>query len=172
MSIFARLRPKKSLSRLLHSNVDPDLLLSDLYTAVRKQRFEDIVVIRTDFKKSPFYLLLASSFNARHLARGTESVNRIYKQSIKDKDQEFCDFSISQNWNVLDFKHVVLHLFEPKTREQYDIEQLWGVGEQYDDLVNIPAESTKILDYKYYLDKVIKEKEVEKQKLSELVSVH
>lgn len=30
--------------------------------------------------------------------------------------------------------NIVLHLFLPETREKYDLETLWSVGEQYDDL--------------------------------------
>ena len=33
-------------------------------------------------------------------------------------------------WLLADFVGVVVHLFEPNTRAHYDLEMLWGDGEQ------------------------------------------
>lgn len=111
-------------------------MLDEIYNAVQVQKFEDIVVIQTKFNANPRYLILASSNNARHLMNGTEKVNKHFKTSVREAEQKFADLSISNGWNVLDFHSVVLHLFSTSCREQFDIEQLWAVGEDYDDLVN------------------------------------
>lgn len=113
-------------------------LLDGLYSEVRAQRFEDIVVLQTKFNADPRYLLLASAFNSRHLVSGTEMLNRQYKLSMKKEDQEFANMSLSQEWNVLDFHSVVVHLLSKQCREHYDIEQLWAVGEKFDDHINFP----------------------------------
>lgn len=109
-----------------------DQLLDDLYNEVRAQRFSDIVVIRTKFDANPRYLILANAFNPRHLLSGTEQINKKYK-TLKSSDQEFADLSIAKEWNVLDFHSVVVHLFSENCRNHFDLDQLWAVGEKYDD---------------------------------------
>lgn len=113
-------------------------LLDETYTSIRSQRFEDIIVIQTHFNASPRYIILASAFNHRHLVNGTDMVNKLYKQTIKTAEEDFAQLSISPDWNVLDFRSVIVHLFSRECRDHFDIEQLWTCGEKYDDLTNFP----------------------------------
>lgn len=115
-------------------------LLDQIYTSVKQQRFEDIVVIGTKFNANPRYLLLASAFSSRHLSSGTELVNKNFKTSIRKPDDEFATVSLSSNWNVIDMEEVVIHLFSRDCRKHFDIEQLWAAGAEYDDLTNGRAE--------------------------------
>lgn len=110
-------------------------MLDQLYAGLIAQRFSQIVVIQTKFNASPRFLVLANAFSSRHLINGTEAINKHYKNTIKQPDQDFASISVSDEWNVLDFKAVVVHLFSKKCREHFDIEQLWTVGEEFDDIV-------------------------------------
>ena len=38
----------------------------------------------------------------------------------------------SENWIVLDYSDVVVHIFQKETRSFYDLERLWADGEQTD----------------------------------------
>ena len=38
----------------------------------------------------------------------------------------------SENWIVLDYSDVIVHIFNEETREFYKLEQLWADGEQVD----------------------------------------
>ena len=44
----------------------------------------------------------------------------------------------STGWILLDYGDVVVHLFEPETREFYALEDLWGKGEEVP-LEDVPA---------------------------------
>lgn len=137
-------RPIAILSRRLLSNVELEAqnLLDEVYASVRAQRFEDIVVIQTRLTGDPKYIILADAFNQRHLVSGTEMVNKHYKNAVRKQGEEFARISISKGWNVIDFNSVVVHLFSKKCRTHFDIEQLWAVGEKYDDLtINGPQEA-------------------------------
>lgn len=112
------------------------LLLDQIYTAVRAQRFTEIVVIKTKFEADPRHIILANAFSQRHLENGTEQINKQYKNEFKNPEEEFARLSISRDWNVVDFKSVVVHLFSAKCRKHFDVEQLWAVGPEYDDLTN------------------------------------
>lgn len=111
-------------------------ILDELYMRVKAQKFEDIVVIKTKFNANPRFLILANAFSDRHLTNGTQVINKEFKNSIKTAEQEFAKLSISKDWNVLDFDAVILHLLSKDCRAHFDIDQLWAVGEKYDDLTN------------------------------------
>lgn len=133
-------RYMQGVTRRLLSNKDIEAqeLLDEIYSVVCNQRFKNIVVVQTKFNANPRYIILADAFNARHLVNGTEMVNKEYKTTIKKPEQSFAKFSISSEWNVVDFDAVVVHLFSKGCREHFDIEQLWAVGEKFDDLTNFP----------------------------------
>ena len=114
--------------------------LDKLYQELKAQRFEDVVVIETRFDADPRYMILASAFNARHLVNGTDMLNRSFKREIMSTNDDYANLSISPEWNVVDFKSVVVHLFSKDCRHHYDIEQLWAVGEKHDRHVRCAVE--------------------------------
>ena len=70
------------------------------------------------------WFVIVSGRNRRHLAAISESVakelkghgiHRLAGTPFKE-----------DNWVVLDFGSVVLHVFSPQAREFYDLENLWG----------------------------------------------
>lgn len=124
-----------SARNLSHGDIEAEDILNKLHSIIRAQRFSQIVVIQTKFNADPRYLVLANAFSSRHLISGTEAINKQYKNTIRQPDQDFASLSLSDEWNVMDFKAVVVHLFSKKCREHFDIEQLWTVGEEFDDIV-------------------------------------
>lgn len=136
-------RYMRGMTRRFQSDkaMEAQRVLDEIYNTVRSQRFENIVVIQTKFNANPRYIILADAFNSRHLISGTEMINKHYKSVVKEPDQSFARLSIASEWNVVDFDSVIVHLFSKNCRQHYDIEQLWAVGEKYDDLTNFPENS-------------------------------
>lgn len=112
------------------------LALDKIYHEMVAQRFRDIVVLETKFNADPRYMILATAFNSRHMLNGTESMNKFYKSDIRQDSDPYANLSIAQEWNVLDMKSIVIHLFLKDCRDHFDVEQLWAVGEKYDSLSN------------------------------------
>lgn len=138
--------------------------INTLVKQLRVQRFKQLAVIRTPFQEDPKLLVIASSFNQRHLDASTEVLNKFYKNNIKNKESGFVRISSSPGWNVIDFDSIVLHLLLPHVREKYDIEQLWCVGEEYDELINKPKEEPVVANYRYFAEKLKEEEEKEANK--------
>lgn len=70
------------------------------------------------------YFVLCDGLNKRHLGVIAEHVARelkkegVYRMGGSPAPDE--------NWVLLDFGPVVLHVFSPKARAYYDLENLWG----------------------------------------------
>lgn len=48
--------------------------------------------------------------------------------------------------------NIALHIFSPEARIKYDLETLWSVGSQYDDISNIKEDELNIMHkYKNFL---------------------
>jgi len=46
------------------------------------------------------------------------------------------------DWVVLDYIHVMVHLFVPGLREKYQLERLWSQGKVLDLALEIPPQTT------------------------------
>lgn len=48
------------------------------------------------------------------------------------------------DWVVLDYIHVMVHLFVPGLREKYQLERLWSQGKVMDLAIEIPPQTTDV----------------------------
>ena len=71
-----------------------------------------------------FFILCTGTSNT-HVSAITNSVRKNVSKKLKEKP-----FSIegleNQEWVLIDYIDVVVHIFQGDTREYYDIENLWG----------------------------------------------
>jgi ribosome-associated protein len=91
-----------------------------------ENRGRDIVILDMRGLTAMFdYFVLASGTSRRQLHAMSEEIDRALQEGLGDRRlgiegyQESC-------WILLDYGDVVIHLFEPETREYYALEQLWG----------------------------------------------
>lgn len=57
----------------------------------------------------------------------------------------------SGEWIAMDLGNIALHIFSSKTREKYDLEQLWALGPEYDEETNKKEDSILELFNKHSL---------------------
>jgi ribosome-associated protein len=89
------------------------------------KRARDIVLMHvTEALQVTDWFVIATARNRRHLSVIAETVAKELKQHGIHRlaGTPFKD----ENWVVLDFGSVVLHVFSPHAREYYDLENLWG----------------------------------------------
>ena len=91
-----------------------------------ENRGQDIVILDLrELTKSFDYFLIVSGSSRRQLySIGDE----IQKKLVKELGDECRSVSGHKEgrWIVIDYDDIVVHLFEPETREYYALEELWG----------------------------------------------
>ncbi len=95
-----------------------------------ENRGRDIVIL--DMRKlTPIfdYFVIASGTSRRQLHAMSEEIDHALEEGLGDHRMGIEGYAESR-WILLDYGDVVIHLFEPDTRDYYSIEQLWGQAER------------------------------------------
>jgi ribosome-associated protein len=71
------------------------------------------------------YFVLATGSSRRQLHAMSEEIDHALEEGLGDKRLGIEGY-IESRWILLDYGDVVVHLFEPETREYYALEQLWA----------------------------------------------
>ena len=92
-------------------------------------RGADVVILDLRELTSQFdYFVIASGTSRRQLHGMSEEIDHALEDRLGDKRLSIAGYQESK-WIVLDYGDIVVHLFEPETREFYALEELWGKGE-------------------------------------------
>jgi len=91
-----------------------------------ENRGRDVVVLDMRHLTAMFdYFVLASGTSRRQLHAMSEEIDHALEQGLGDRRLGIEGYEESR-WILLDYGDVVIHLFEPETRDYYALEQLWG----------------------------------------------
>ena len=74
------------------------------------------------------YFIICSGTSNTHVNAITGSVQKMASKQLKDHPWHV-EGELNSEWVLLDYINVVVHVFQKKTREFYDIEGLWGDAE-------------------------------------------
>lgn len=90
-------------------------------TRVKVLKVQDLTVIAD-------YFVIASGTSSTHVKSLAEELE------FQLKEQEVAPLRTegfgTQNWFVLDYANVIVHVFSPDARDFYDLEHLWADGEE------------------------------------------
>lgn len=73
------------------------------------------------------FFVIASGQSRRQLHSISDDIDELFEKKLGDKRRSVSGYQESR-WVVLDYGDVVVHLFEPETRDFYALEDLWGKG--------------------------------------------
>ena len=91
-----------------------------------ENRGRDIVILDMRELTPVFdYFVLATGTSRRQLHAMSEEIDHALEEGLGDRRMGIEGYAESR-WILLDYGDVVIHLFEPETREYYALEQLWG----------------------------------------------
>lgn len=89
-------------------------------TRVKVLRVHDLTVMAD-------YFVIASGTSSTHVKSLAEEAEfRLKEQGIAPIRTEGFN---TQNWFILDYGSVIVHVFSPDAREFYDLDHLWADGE-------------------------------------------
>ncbi len=77
------------------------------------------------------FFVIGSGTSRRQLHSISDEIDDVFEMEMGDKRRSVAGYQESR-WVVLDYGDVVVHLFEPETREFYALEDLWGKGKEVD----------------------------------------
>ncbi len=89
-------------------------------------RGQNVVVLDMRELTSMFdYFVVASGASRRQLHTMSEEIDHALEHQMGDRRLGIEGYQESR-WILLDYGDVVVHLFEPETRQYYAIEELWA----------------------------------------------
>ena len=71
------------------------------------------------------FFIIASGTSRRQMHAVSEEIDHEFEDRLGDKRLSISGYRESR-WIVLDYGDILVHLFEPETREFYALEELWG----------------------------------------------
>ncbi|GAB1600216.1 uncharacterized protein LOC115215017 [Argonauta hians] len=110
--------------------------LHELVIVLKEENARDLCVISVPPSINYVdYLVLVSGTSPRHIRAMAELMKWLHKRKKSQYDVPLRIEGIeTNNWIAMDLGNIALHIFLPPTRQQYDLETLWTVGAEYDDL--------------------------------------
>ncbi|MFH1264673.1 MAG: ribosome silencing factor [Planctomycetota bacterium] len=89
-------------------------------------RGRDIVVLDLRELTTFFdYFVIATGTSRRQLHAISEEIDHALEDGLGDRRMGIEGYSESR-WILLDYGDVVIHMFDPETREYYALEELWA----------------------------------------------
>jgi ribosome-associated protein len=116
-------------------SADPGTLLAAVLASLDDDQAQDVVTIPLEGKSSiADYMIVASGRSTRQVAAiATKLAERLKNGGFGSPRTEGLP---AADWVLIDAGDVVVHLFRPEVRSFYNLERMWGFGEE------VPAAGT------------------------------
>lgn len=113
------------------ANTDPIFFLNVIAQAVFDKKGSNILAldVRT-ISSLTDYVLIAEGNVDKHVISIAEAVIR--KMEELGQPPLFVEGLKTGDWIVIDYLHIMIHLFMPGLRDKYQLEQLWREGDIID----------------------------------------
>jgi ribosome-associated protein len=106
-------------------------LMEEIVRILDTKKADDIRAIRIgDLTIIADYFVIAAGSSNTQVKMLADEVD--YQLGLKGIQPHATEGYRSENWIVLDYTDVVVHVFLRETREFYNLERLWADGEQVD----------------------------------------
>lgn len=98
------------------------------YEAMEDKKAQDIKIINIEKVSSlADYFIVASGMNRNQVQAMADNVNEtLGKAGVEPKQLEGYQ---NANWILMDYRDVVIHIFDEENRLFYDLERIWRDGE-------------------------------------------
>ena len=109
-------------------NLVADALHSLVMQSLDDDQAQEIVSISLEGKSNiADYMIVASGRSSRQVASMAQKLAERIKKSGRNARIEGLP---SADWVLIDAEDVIVHLFRPEVRSFYNLERMWGVGDE------------------------------------------
>lgn len=112
----------------MHKNqADADQIVAEIIKGMEEVKGQEIQILdlRSIENTVCDYFVICSGTSNTQVNALVNSVQKIVSKSLKEKPWHI-EGSDNAEWVLMDYVHVVVHVFQKHIREFYDIEGLWG----------------------------------------------
>ena len=117
------------IAKSARMSADPGLLLAAVLESLEDDQAQDVVTIPLEGKSSiADFMIVASGRSTRQVAAiATKLGERLKNGGFGAPRTEGLP---AADWVLIDAGDVVVHLFRPEVRSFYNLERMWGFGEE------------------------------------------
>ena len=112
---------------MIKKEVDTDQLITEIVKGIEEVKGNDISILdlrEIDNTVCNYFVICNGTSNTQVNAI-VSSIQKTVSKALKDKPWHV-EGSNNAEWVLIDYVHVVVHVFQKHIREFYDIEGLWG----------------------------------------------
>ena len=110
--------------------ITAEKLAQTIVDGIQERKGKDIVKINLSKIKNIFtdYFVICSGDSNTHVRAISESIEKEVKEKLGmgAYHKEGVENSF---WVLLDYGNIIVHIFQPETRDFYNLEELWADGE-------------------------------------------
>lgn len=107
--------------------VSTDQLITEIIKGIEEIKGQDIQILDLREIENTVcdYFIICTGTSNTQVNAIVNSIQKTVSKSLQEKPWHI-EGSDNAEWVLMDFVHVVVHVFQKQTREFYDIESLWG----------------------------------------------
>ena len=106
-----------------YADLDDEVKLA-IASASEKKAFGIVAIDLREIASFTEFFIIASGSNARQVQAISDEINEQLKKQLNSRVVRIEGYS-SGEWILLDYGDFIVHIFEQKAREFYDLERLW-----------------------------------------------
>ena len=107
--------------------IDNDILLTNIIKGIEEVKGNDITILDLRALQNTVcdYFVICNGNSNTQVNAIVNSVQKVVSKELKDKPWHVEGADVA-DWVLMDYVHIVVHVFQKHIREYYDIESLWG----------------------------------------------
>lgn len=117
------------------AELDEEVKLA-LHCASEKKAFDLIALDLREIASFTEFFIVASGANQRQAQAISDEIQEQLKKQLKSKAIRIEGYAAAE-WILMDYGDFIVHIFEQKAREFYDLERLWRDAKQVEILADI-----------------------------------
>lgn len=107
--------------------INNDVLLANIIKGIEEVKGNDITILDLRALENTVcdYFVICNGNSNTQVNAIVNSIQKVVSKELKDKPWHVEGADVA-DWVLMDYVHVVVHVFQKHIREYYDIESLWG----------------------------------------------